>query len=149
MPKVISTKLVIEGESEYKRKLNEVNATLATHKAELSKVKAETAGQANTLASLTQKQKALDDVLQTAKARVAAATTAFDAAREAQQKYAQQVTDCKAALETAKKALADYGAAGTGSAEELKRLSDEVEACTRNLADAESVQDKAQRAVAA
>ena len=77
MSKVISTKLVIEGESDYKRKLNEINASLSTFKSQLSTVKAETAGQANHIATLTQKQTILNDILKAAKDRVTEAKAAF------------------------------------------------------------------------
>lgn len=148
MPKVISTKLVIEGESEYKRAITEVNASLATFKSQLSTVKAETAGQANSLEALTQKQSVLNDILKAAKTRVEAAKNAFSAAQEAQKQYAQQVADCRTALENAQQAMSDYEKAGASSKEELKRLSKEVETCRQNLAAAETVQEKAQKAVA-
>lgn len=148
MPKVISTKLVIEGENEYKRSLSEINASLATYKSQLSTVKAETVGQANGVAALTQKQAALNDIFKAAQARVAAAKNAFSAAQEAQNRYSQQVADCKSALESAQKAMSDYEKAGASSETELKRLSDEVEICKQNLTAAEAVQEKAQKAVA-
>jgi len=148
MPKVISTKLVIEGENEYKRALTEVNSSLATFKSQLSTVKAETAGQANSVEALTQKQAVLNDIFKAAQARVEAAKNAFHAAQEAQNRYAQQVTDCKGALESAQKALSEYEKAGASSEAELKRLSEEVESCKENLAAAETVQEKAQKAVA-
>ena len=123
MSKTISTKLVIEGESEYKRALAEINASLASYKAQLGTVKAETVGQANSTETLSQKQAILNDILEAAKAKVEKAKTAFDAAQEAQKQYAQQVTDCKAALDNAQQAMSDYEKAGAGSEAELKRLS--------------------------
>lgn len=146
--KIISTKLIIEGESEYKRSLSSINATLGILKTNLNDVKANFAGQANTIDALKAKQEALAKVQQATTEKVAAARGALDAAKAAQQQYAAQVETCTNKLTTAEKALADYQRTGKGAAEEEKKIADAVVQYRLELETAEKVNEKAQNAVA-
>ena len=53
--RTIATKLAIEGESEYKKSLKNINSELGTLKSELKLVESEFAGQANSYEALSKK----------------------------------------------------------------------------------------------
>ena len=50
MARTITTRLAIEGESEYKAKIKNINAELSLHKSELEKVQAEYKNSVNSMA---------------------------------------------------------------------------------------------------
>ena len=59
MPRVISTRLTVDGETEYKKQMSEVNSVLKTMKDELAYTEAAFRGQANSMEALTEKDRIL------------------------------------------------------------------------------------------
>lgn len=96
--RTIATKLVLDGEAEYRAKLKNINAELALQKSELEKVQAQYRNSANSMDALTSKQSALEGQLKALDARHLEQSAMLDKARAAQQKYAAQVDEIKGKL---------------------------------------------------
>lgn len=127
--RTISTRLAIEGESEYKAALKNISAELQLHKSELEKVEAKYKDNANGLKSLEEKQSALQGTLGALNERHAQHNSMLEKARQAQEKYSKQVELAKTKLDALK--------ASTGaSAEQEEKL-------TKELADAEKKMQEA------
>ena len=62
--RTITTKLALDGETEYKAKLQSVNAEIRVHQSELERVRAEYAGQLNSLEALQAQEAALGGQLE-------------------------------------------------------------------------------------
>ena len=85
--RTISTKLAIEGESQYRRALQSINSTYSQLGSQLKLVKSEFQNQQNTLAALQAKEKALADI---------------------QSALSQKVQTCKEAYSNALSAMSTY-----------------------------------------
>lgn len=103
--RVISTRLSVDGEQEFKKQMTAVNGELRNLKTEMQLTDAQFKGQANTLDYLTQKDKLLRAEVeqQTEKIRaletaLADATTAYGEADSRTDKYQQQLNQAKTAL---------------------------------------------------
>lgn len=131
--RTISTKLVLDGEAEYRAKLKNINAELALQKSELEKVQAQYRNSANSLEALSAKQAALKGQIDALNEKHREQSAMLDKAREAQQKYADEADSLRAKLEDLKTSSAD-------TAEEEEKL-------TKQLATAEDSMQKAASAV--
>lgn len=131
--RTISTKLVLDGEAEYRAKLKNINAELALQKSELEKVQAQYRNSANSLEALSAKQAALKGQIDALNEKHREQSAMLDKAREAQQKYADEADSLRAKLEDLKTSSAD-------TAEEEEKLA-------KQLATAEDSMQKAASAV--
>ena len=124
--RTISTKLVLDGEAEYRAKLKNINAELALQKSELEKVQAQYRNSANSLEALSAKQAALKGQIDALNEKHREQSAMLDKAREAQQKYAAQVEELKGKLS---------GLAGSAedTSEEQKKLQEELDAAEESL----------------
>lgn len=124
--RTISTKLVLDGEAEYRAKLKNINAELALQKSELEKVQAQYRNSANSLEALSAKQAALKGQIDALNEKHREQSAMLDKAREAQQKYAAQVEELKGKLS---------GLAGSAedTSEEQKKLHEELDAAEESL----------------
>lgn len=147
MGRTIATKLVIEGESEYRRALSRINAEHGTLKADLSGVKAAYAGNANSAKALEAQLAILEKTQGVVAEKVSTAKSAFEAAKAAQAQYAQKVEECRSKLEAAQKALYEFQTTGNGTADKERKLAEAVATYSKELEDAEKVNEKAQNAV--
>lgn len=105
--RVISTKLSVEGESEFKRQMGDVNSHLKTLKSEMTLVTAEFKGQANTLDALTAKDKVLREQLDQQREKMRALEQAVKEAAEAYGEQDKRTDSYKQSLNIAKTAVAN------------------------------------------
>lgn len=103
--RTISTKLAIEGESQYRQALQSINSTYSQLGSQLKLVKSEFQNQQNTLAALEAKEKALADIQSTLSQKVQTCREAYSNAQSAMSTYKAKIDDLKAALEKNKTAL--------------------------------------------
>lgn len=103
--RVISTRLAVDGEAEFKKQMSSVNGELRNLKTEMQLTDAQFKGQANTLDYLTQKDKLLRAEVEQQTEKVRAletaledATTAYGEADSRTDKYQQQLNQAKTAL---------------------------------------------------
>lgn len=103
--RVISTRLAVDGEAEFKKQMSSVNGELRNLKTEMQLTDAQFKGQANTLDYLTQKDKLLRAEVEQQTEKVRAletaledATNAYGEADSRTDKYQQQLNQAKTAL---------------------------------------------------
>lgn len=103
--RIISTRLAVDGEAEFKKQMTAVNGELRNLKTEMQLVDAEFKGQANSLDYLTKKDRILRDEMAQQEEKVRAleaaledATKAYGEADSRTDKYRQQLNQAKAAL---------------------------------------------------
>ena len=103
--RVISTRLAVDGEAEFKKQMSSVNGELRNLKTEMQLTDAQFKGQANTLDYLTQKDKLLRAEVEQQAEKVRALETALEDATKAYgeadsrtDKYQQQLNQARAAL---------------------------------------------------
>ena len=103
----ISTKLVVEGESQYKSSIANINRELKTLESALKLVDSNFKGQANTMAALEAKNKALNDVIGKTTEKLNAENTALDKAKAARSGYAEAAQKAREQLDNLKKTTDD------------------------------------------
>lgn len=119
--RTITTKLVLDGEAEYRAKLKNINAELALQKSELEKIQAQYKNSANSMEALSAKEAALKGQITALNEKHREQSAMLEQARQAQQKYAQTAEELKGKLE---------GLAGSAedTSEEQKKLQEEIDA---------------------
>lgn len=85
--RTITTKLALDGETEYKAKLQSVNAEIRVHQSELERVRAEYAGQLNSLEALQAQEAALGEQLEAVGRKYDEQAAMLEKAQEAQELY--------------------------------------------------------------
>lgn len=105
--RVISTKLSVEGEAEFKKQMGDVNSHLKTLKSEMSVVTAEFKGHANSLEALTAKDKILREQLEQQVEKMRALEEAVKEAAEAYGEQDKRTDSYKQSLNAAKAAVAN------------------------------------------
>ena len=141
--RLISTKVAIQGESEYKNSIKNINASLKTMKTEMSLVDAQFQQDAKSKEAVTAKTKALTAVLDAQKAKIAELRNANENAQQAQQKYATQITDTQAKLTKAESMLEKAKTTTMDTTLAQQKLTGEVEKYKKELELAEASQDAA------
>lgn len=131
--RVVTTKIAIDGEQEFKRQMGLVNGELKTLKAEMGLLDAEFKGQANSVDYLTEKDKLLrrEQEQQMEKVRaleeaVADATAAYGEADSRTDKYRQQ-------LVRAKTELANLSYEVNRNADLLEEASNSADGCAHSI----------------
>lgn len=131
--RTITTKLALEGESEYRAAIRNINAELALHKSELEKVAAQYSSSANSLEALQAREAALSGQKAALTQQYEAHNAMLEKATQAQQEYAAQVERLRAQLDALK-------SSSDGTADEQEKL-------TKELAEAEANLQKASNSV--
>jgi len=126
MARTITTRLAIEGESEYKAKIKNINAELSLHKSELEKVQAEYKNSVNSMAALTAKHSALEGQMKALNQKHDEQAEMLEKAQKAQKEYSDQVEELRKRLDEVKNSSAD-------TTEEEKRLNEEIAAAEEGL----------------
>lgn len=125
----IRTRLEISGEREYRDALKNINSDLKVLKSELELSKTVFEGQANSIAALESKGKALSSMYETAKEKLALVNNAYENAKTAQERYAENSEKLKQKLEEVRAKLAELEKAGHGSGkayDDLKEKADKL-----------------------
>ena len=95
----ISTRLVLEGEKEYRAAIGNINNEYRLLQSRLNLVDSQFTGQKNTLAALEAKNKALNDVIANQVAKLKAENDALNNNKTLQADYAKKAEEAKAKLE--------------------------------------------------
>jgi TP901 family phage tail tape measure protein len=103
----ISTRLVLEGEKEYKASITNINRELKTLESALKLTESSFKGQANTVQALEAKNKALNDVIAKTAEKLNAENTALDKAKAAKSGYAEAAQKAREQLDNLKKTTDD------------------------------------------
>ena len=131
--RVISTRLAVDGETEYKRAIESVNGTLRTMKAELSYTESAFRGQANTLTALTEKQRIQKDMVDQQAEKI---RSLEDAVAEATKVYGEHDTRTekwKKSLFEAKKELANMENQLAQTTQHLQEAQDSTDKCATSI----------------
>lgn len=145
--RVISTKLQLDGEAEYRASLKNINSELGTLKSDLKLTESQFSGQLNSYDALVAKGETLAKMYEQQEKKLAATNKILKEAQDAQDKFAKAAADAKdkiAQTEAALDALA--GTEGDTSAQQAE-LTAELEKYKTELATAEANQEKATQAV--
>lgn len=131
--RVISTRLAVDGETEYKRAIESVNGTLRAMKAELSYTESAFRGQANTLTALTEKQRIQKDMVDQQAEKI---RSLEDAVAEATKVYGEHDTRTekwKKSLFEAKKELANMENQLAQTTQHLQEAQDSTDKCAASI----------------
>lgn len=145
--RTISTKLAVEGESEYKSAISNCNTQLATLKSALALVESEFTGNKNSMEALTSKGTALSDMYDGQKAKVAALEDALKNAQTAQETYADRVATAQTNIQQYEEALEGLKDSTGDTSQEQEALTKELEKWNEELVEAQAYQEAAERGV--
>ena len=143
--RTIATKLAIEGESEYKRSLKNINSELGTLKSELKLVEAEYAGQANSYDALKAKGEVLGKMYAEHEKKLASAKEMLEKWRAAQEDCNNSAEDAKKEVSRLKDELAALSDETGDTSAEQARLAAELEQAEKAQADANKAYEEATR----
>lgn len=105
--RVISTRLTVDGEAEYKRQMEAINREIRTQKSELGYLEAQYRGQANSMEALTEKDRVLRNEVEQQEEKVRALTQAVKDSAEAFGEQDAKTDKYRQSLFRAKKELID------------------------------------------
>lgn len=138
--RTISTKLAIDGESEYRASLTRINSEIKTLQSALKLTESEFQNNANSMAALTAKGEALSNLYKAQENKVKELRAALQNAKAAEEQYAQQKAALLSKIEANNKALEELkNTTGDTSEEEArlnaenKELTEQLETCDANL----------------
>lgn len=94
----ISTRLVLEGEKEYRAQIKQLNAELKTLNSEMKLVESASKGQANTVEALTAKIRVLSEQITKQNQILTAEKAALDQAKRLQEQYAAAADNARAKM---------------------------------------------------
>lgn len=145
--RTISTRLAIQGESEYKQAIANINSTLKTLKSELALVESQYRGNANGMEALRAKGETLSKAQEAQKAKLEQTSAALQNAQKAQQAYSYQVEQSRAKLEGAKAKLEELKRSTSDTTVQQQKLTAEVEKHQKALHSAQAGLTAANKAV--
>ncbi len=145
--RTISTKLAIEGESEYRQSIANINNSLRTVRSALALVNSQFRNNANSQAALTAKGKVLAEQMEIQKAKLDEAKEALENARKAQAQYAETVADYGAKIAAAEGRLESLKSGAGDTAEEQAQLNAALEDYREKQAEAQKYLNAAQKGV--
>lgn len=131
--RIISTRISVDGEKEYKQQMSSVNSELKTLKTEMSLTEAEFRGQANSVEALTAKDKILRQEVEQQQEKVRALEQAVADATEAYGENDKRTDQWKQTLNRAKT--------------ELIKLNDQLDDNSRYLDEAKRSSDKTAKSI--
>lgn len=118
--KKIGALIALDGEKEFRQSVTDCNKSLTTLKSEMSLVKAESEGQANSLEALQKKHDVLSRVLEEQEKKQEAVATGLNHARESYDKVGKGLDGLRGNLEDAKTALEEMKKSSSATEEELQ-----------------------------
>lgn len=136
----ISTKLAVEGESEYIASLSRINSSLKALQSDLKLTESRYSTNANSIEALTKKDEALNRIKAEQKNKVDELRKAYDNAKSAEETWKKTKEDLQKKLDENNKALeklktttGDTSAAEKALNEENKKLHDEIDKCNGKI----------------
>ena len=145
--RTISTRVAVEGESQYRAAITGINAELRNMQSALKLTESQYKSNETSTEALTAKGKALNDLLATQKSKVAALEAGLKNAQKAEQEYAQKKEELTQKIEENAKALEELSNQSGDTTEEQKRLTEENERLSEELEENESKLTAAKKAV--
>ncbi len=145
--RTISTRVAVQGESQYRAAITGINAELRNMQSALKMTESQYKNNATSTEALTAKGKALNDLLAIQKSKVAALKEGLENAQKAEQEYAQKKEELTKKIEENKKALEELANQAGDTSEEQKRLKEENERLNEELEKNESSLNGAKKAV--
>lgn len=115
--RTISTKLAIEGESEYRASISRINGEIKTLQSSLKLTESRFQTNANSMEALEAKGKSLADLYTAQQKKVDSLREALENAQNAEVKYANQKADLNSKFEANNKALTEMGEKTTKAGE--------------------------------
>lgn len=139
--RVISTKLAIDGESEYRASMARINGEIKTLQSSLKLTESTFQTNANSMEALTAKGDALNELYKAQESKVKVLNDALENARAAGEAYSKQHEELTEKIEANNKALEELKETSGDTSEEQSRLNAEnkdltqqLEQCDANLA---------------
>lgn len=143
----ISTRLAVEGESQYKAAITSVNAELKNMQSALKLTESQFKSNASSTDALTAKGKALNNLLTTQKAKVQALEDGLKNAQNAEAKYAQKKDELTRKIQQNNAALEKLKNSTGDTTQEQQRLEAENAKLNEELSRNEQYLNAAHRAV--
>lgn len=143
----ISTRLAVEGESQYKAAITSINAELKNMQSALKLTESQFKSNANSTEALTAKGKALNDLLATQKSKVTALEAGLKNAQEAEARYAQKKEELTRKIQQNSAALEKLKTSTGDTTKEQQRLEEENAKLNQELERNENYLNAAHRAV--
>ena len=131
--RTISTRIVLEGEKEYRSQMKALNSEMKTLKSELKAVDSEMKANGKSAESLAQKEKTLTDAINKQKQIIDTEKTALKQAQDAQQKFADAAEQARQKLDR----LQNETDENTRETEEYKRAVEQAQAEVNKYQNAE------------
>lgn len=145
--RTISTRLAVEGESQYRAAISSVNAELKNMQSALAMTESQFAENATSTEALTAKGQALNNLLTVQKQKVADVEAGLKNAQESEQKYANRKEELTKKIEENAKALDALKSSSEDTSAEQKRLTEENQKLNKELEENEAYLKAAKRAV--
>lgn len=131
--RTISTRLAIEGESEYRASITRINAEIRNAQSALKLVESEYQNNAGSMAALSAKGEALSGVFAAQKEKVLEMERGLKNAQSAEEEYARKKAEITAKIEENRKALEELKASTENTSQEQKKLTSENEKLNQQL----------------
>lgn len=123
--RTVSTKLAIEGESEYRASLSRINTELKTLQSALKLTESQYQTNANSMQALQEKHDALTKVQEAQRKKVEELRNALNNAKSAEENYARKKEELKAKIDANNKALEKLKATTGDTTKEEAKLTEE------------------------
>ena len=145
--RTISTRLAVEGESQYKAAISSVNAELRNMQSALKMTESQYKTNANSIEALTAKDRALNNLLEVQKQKVTEVEAGLKNAQQAEAQYAAKKAELTRKIEENCKALEELKSQTGDTTDEQKKLTEENERLNAELNENEAYLKAAKRAV--
>lgn len=143
----ISTKFAIEGESEYKNAVKQINQEMKVLNSEMAKVSSEFSSAQNSMEALSAKAETLAKQYETQSQKVDTMRDALQNAKDAQQEWADKLEDATERVDSLKQQLEELENAEGDTTEEQARLTEELDKATEAQEAAQRGYDAATKGV--
>lgn len=134
----ISTEVALTGHKEYQAGIQDIRRELEALKSALKLTETEYKGNANSIAALEAKSKALTSVLEKQRQKESEIAKEFDRARAAQADYGKKAEELKEKISAAERKLEELKNTAGDTAEEQKALTAEIASLNKELEDTQA-----------
>ncbi len=143
--RTISTKLAVQGESEYRASISRINSELKAMQSALKLTESQYQANANSMEALRAKGDSLKAVYDTQKKKVEELRRALENSKAAEERYAQQKADIQAKIEANNRALEKLKTTTGDTSKEEERLNKENEELQKQLANVDAKMQAAEK----
>lgn len=131
--RVITTKLAVQGESEYRASITRINSEIKTLQSALKLTESEFQNNANSMEALTAKEEALQKLYDAQAEKVKKLESALKNARKAEEEYAAKKQQLTEKIESNNKALDEQDPKVTAAGQAWAKQSETVASCEEKL----------------